>query len=574
MKQKNQTINHKSNFQMFFKSNTLCFVVAVFTMVILSVYNLVVSWLMQVIIDIVAGESTINLRTVVVIAAVTFVIFLIAYYIYRYARPEFFRKAMTQYKEHIFERLMQKNLQALYREDSGKYISALTNDMKSVEDNYLGSIFTIVDLSVGFIGAFILMLWYSPVLTIATIAFSMLPMIVSLPFAEKLAEKEKQVSLENANFVGVVKDVLNGFSVIKGFRAEKQMEKLFSGKNNQLETAKYERKTMEETIDLVSTSAGVIMRMGVFLFGAWIASSNSSITPGIVLVFLQLINFIIAPIEMFPQLLANRKAAKGLMDKMDTALSENRKTSDGVRIHRINTGITTQNLSFSFENDTPIINDLNLEFQTGKKYAIVGGSGSGKTTLLNALLGSFEHYIGNVYYDDKELRTIQTESLFDLVTLVQQNVFVFNDTIKNNITMFQKVDDDVLGAIYEKAGLQEVIKEKGSDYICGENGSALSGGERQRIAIARAMLRGTSVILLDEATSSLDNQTACDITNAILHTENLTGIVVTHRLEENLLCQYDKIYVLQSGRVAESGDFKELMDKKAVFYSLFTAAQV
>jgi ABC-type multidrug transport system fused ATPase/permease subunit len=82
------------------------------------------------------------------------------------------------------------------------------------------------------------------------------------------------------------------------------------------------------------------------------------------------------------------------------------------------------------------------------------------------------------------------------------------------------------------------------------------------------------VILLDEATSSLDNQTACDITNAILHTENLTGIVVTHRLEENLLCQYDKIYVLQSGRVAESGDFKELMDKKAVFYSLFTAAQV
>ena len=171
------------------------------------------------------------------------------------------------------------------------------------------------------------------------------------------------------------------------------------------------------------------------------------------------------------------------------------------------------------------------------------------------------------------MKTISSESLFQVVSLVQQNVFVFNDTIYNNITLYKDFNDEDVQLAMEQAGLSKFIRSHGSDYICGENGNALSGGEKQRISIARALLRKTSVLFMDEATAALDEITANEILSSIFTIKDLTCIVVTHRLDQKILKQYDKVVVLHNGKVEDCDTFENLLKKKGFFHSLFTVSQ-
>ncbi len=563
---------NKLKHQLFLHSK-IWLVVAICSMVILSVYNLVVSWLLQKIIDIAAGNDPTSLIFIALIAIATFVVFMIAYVIYRTARPKFIQTAMAQYKASVFEKILGKKIGALSGENTSKLISALTNDMRSVEDYYLDSILTVVDISVSFIGALVLMLWYSPILTLAAVLLSILPIIVSLPPAKRLAEAEKKVSEGNASYVEIIKDILSDFPVIKSFRAEKEIQERFEVDNSKIESIKYTRRYAEENVNLLSTAASIIMRLGVFIIGAWMAVSGAGITPGIVLVFLQLVTFVISPIERMPVILANRKAAIAIMDKLSDFLSQHEESSGKEISHNMTQSISIRNLSFGYETEKEILHHINLDFLPGKKYAIVGGSGSGKTTLLNLIMQTYDNYEGSILFNGTELRQIHPDSLFQTLSLVQQSVFVFNDTVYNNVTLYKDFPDSDVQSAVIKAGLSQLIASHGKDYICGENGSALSGGEKQRISITRALLRNTSVLLMDEATAALDEITASSIMNSVLAMEDITRIIVTHRLDENVLREYDEIIVLHRGEVAERGTFDSLTDEHGLFYSLFTVSQ-
>jgi ABC-type multidrug transport system fused ATPase/permease subunit len=172
-----------------------------------------------------------------------------------------------------------------------------------------------------------------------------------------------------------------------------------------------------------------------------------------------------------------------------------------------------------------------------------------------------------------DIKNIRPESLYNTVSTIQQNVFVFNASIRDNVTMFQEFPKEEVDRVIEMAGLQELIAEKGEDYLCGENGSGLSGGEKQRISIARALLRNAKMLLIDEATAALDTETSSRIIKAILALKNMTRIVVTHDLDAGTLQKYDSILTLKNGRIVEDGSFDTLMKNKGYFYSLYTVAQ-
>ena len=557
--------------QLYYK-NRINFIVTIILTIAMSSLNLMISWLIQQIMDCTANQDMQAIVRSAWIVIIVVVIYTIANVMYRAIYPKFLQRAMQQYRDYAFSRLTQKSLRSFSKEGTALYVSALTNDCTSIENNYLAATFTIIELLFCFLGALIMMLYYSPVMLVLAVALSFLPVAVSMTAGNRLTEQEKGISEKNERFVSIVNELLSGFPVIKSFRAEAQASRLFSQRNDQAEEAKKNKRRTEQLISLLANDAGIIAQMGIFLAGAWLAISGKGVTAGVVIVFVQLMNYILNPISQVPLLWSNRKAAIALMEKLSDALLENVREEGREKINGFSEKIEVKDLTYGYEPESHVLKDLDVQFDAGKSYAIVGGSGSGKSTLLNLLMGSSSNYQGEICIDGVSIKNIESESLYQLMTSVQQNVFVFNDTIRNNVTMFHEFSDKEVTLALERSGLSELIEKRGEDFVCGENGANLSGGERQRISIARALLRKSPILLVDEATAALDAATARAVSFSILNLVGMTRIVVTHRLEEAILRRYDKILVMKNGTICEQGNFDTLMQQKGQFYSLFQIA--
>lgn len=566
-KKKSREFRHR----LFYK-NKICFIASVIMTIVMSFLNLMISWLIQQIMDSMANQNMQSVVRCAWIAASVVIAYTVANAVHRAVYPRFLQRAMQQYRDYTFSRLTQKSLRSFSKEGTALYVSALTNDCTSIENNYLAATFTLIELLFCFLGALIMMLYYSPVMLVLAVALSFLPVAVSMTAGNRLAEQEKEISKRNEHFVSIVNELLSGFPVIKSFRAETQASRLFSKRNEQAEEAKKNKRRTEQMISLLANDAGIIAQMGIFLAGAWLAISGKGVTAGVVIVFVQLMNYILNPISQVPLLWSNRKAAIALMEKLSDALSENVREEGREKLNGFSEKIEVKDLTYGYEPESPVLKDLDVQFDAGKSYAIVGGSGSGKSTLLNLLMGSSSNYQGEICIDGVSIKNIESESLYQLMTSVQQNVFVFNDTIRNNVTMFHEFPDKEVILALERSGLSEFIEKRGEDFVCGENGANLSGGERQRISIARALLRKSPILLVDEATAALDAATARAVSFSILNLVGMTRIVVTHRLEEAILRRYDKILVMKNGTICEQGNFDTLMQQKGQFYSLFQIA--
>ena len=549
------------------------FLISMISMVILSAYNLIISWLLQKIIDLAAGIDKTPFYQLALVSLLSFLVFIVFYFIFRYAHPKFLQTLSTSYKDLLFAKILRNNSRMVSEIGSGKFLSKLSNDLKSIEENYFDFYITLIDIGISFIGAIVLMLWYSPVLTMVAIALSILPLLASIPASKEITKTEKNLSKENADFMEFMRDTLSGYFVIKSFHAESELEGRFHEENVKIEKAKFLRRFAEENINLLSTAASVVMRLGVFLFGAWLSLSNRHITPGIVLAFLQLLTFVITPIEKIPSLFANRKAARSLIAQTEELFYEKDDEQEKIEINTLRSAIEVQNLSFSYENTEKALQAISLTIHAGKKYAIVGASGSGKSTLFKLLTKYSNEYDGNILFDGIDLRNITYSSLSEIISEVQQNVFVFHDSIYNNICLYKKISEEKFDYVIQKSGLSSLIQQKGKNFSCGANGSKLSGGEKQRISIARALLRNASVLFMDEASSALDEKTADEIMNSILDMPDITSLVITHRLNSTLLKKYDGIFVLHHGKIVEFGAFDELMKNKGLLYSLILLSQ-
>lgn len=556
----------------FYKGNVGRLVAALLAIMAVAATNLLISYLLQVLIDAATGgqfslEQTAGLCLLTVVLCAAF--FALCYH----ARPRFLAKAMGQYKVYVFERLSRKGIAAFAKEDTSQYTSALSNDAAVIEKDYLANIFNLVVESVQFVGALGMMLWYSPLLTAIAIGLALLPVLASLMAGSRVAGAEKRLSQKNEAYMSTLRDGLEGFPVVKSFRAEKAMCAQFAQRVQEASQAKEGGEKARLFVQALGTVSGVIAQLGVFLAGGWLIAEGYGISGGVLVAFVNLMSFLISPIGTVPECLAQRRAATALIDKLANMLDSGVRETGKELLQSIEREIEVRNLSFSYDGENEVLHNINVTLRAGGSYAIVGGSGCGKTTFLTLLMAGYEQYTGQILLDGQELRDVTSESLYDNVSMVQQNVFIFNASIRDNITMFSDFPREEVDHAIRLSGLAPLIAQKGEDYLCGENGSGLSGGERQRISIARCLLKKSQVLLADEATASLDAQTACQVTDAILNLEGLTRVVVTHGLEEKLLTRYDEILAMRSGQIVERGTFRDLMEQKGYFYSLFTVSQ-
>lgn len=558
----------------FFYKNIPNFCLAVFAALAAGSLNLILSWIIQQLMDTAAGKSgALSFRTLLLISA-GFVLLCAGLSLLNYAsQPRFLERAMRQYKDFAFKKLIGKSISSFRDESAAGYLSALTNDAASIETNYLAQMLAMITKAVTFVGALLLMCRYSLLMTAIAAGLTVLPLIASLLTGNRLQAVESRVSERNGEFTAALSDCLAGFTVVKNFKAEREIFRLFAQSNKALEHEKFTGRRIKTLVGMIGAVTGIFAQLGVFIAGVYLSMKDGSMTPGAVVLFVNLMNFIISPIAELPGLLACRKAALGLVDKLAAALERSSSREGSETLNKLEHGIRLENVSFAYEPGKTVLHGINAEFEAGRAYALVGGSGSGKSTLLNLLMAAETNYSGHILADGIELSDISTESLYGTMAAIQQNVFVFNASIKDNVSMFRDFPKTEMDEAIARAHLGALIRERGEDYLCGENGSGLSGGEKQRISIARSLLKKSSVLLADEVTAALDAQTAHRVSSDILDLQGITRIVVTHTLEESLLRRYDKIFVLRGGRIEEAGSFADLMANKGYFYALFTVAQ-
>ena len=551
------------------KGNTFNFIFLTFAALLETAIMMCLSIMLEKVVAVATAKDLDGLYKQGLVFLIMLAVSTVAYILLMKIKPTFKKRALSQYKNNAYEHILSKNIADFNKSTTSTYVSVFTNDVKVIEENYVLAPFSILTQITLFISAVVIMLLYSPALTGVAIGLSLIPMVVMLLVGGKLGAHETNISNQNESFMHFLKDNLVGFSTIKVFKSEGKIREIFKSRNGVLETAKAKKEATLVLLEFLQTATSILAQFGVFFVGAYIAITTGAIQASVLILFVQLMNSVMNPLIQVPTLISKRNSCKPLFKKLDEIIkTEECGEKETVKFEN---SIKVTNLEFAYE-DNNILNGIDFEFKKGKSYALVGASGSGKTTLLNLLAGRYQEYNGEINYDGKELKTLSIDSLFEKMAYVEQNVFVFDDSIVNNVTMYSNVDEDALARALEKAGLQALIEEKGVDYKCGENGSNLSGGEKQRISIARALIKNAELLFMDEATSALDSETSSNVMHSVLDIEHLSKIVITHKLEEKILKRFDEIIVLKNGKVYENGSFDELMNKNGLFRSLYELA--
>lgn len=556
----------------FYKGNILNFSMTILTIILNAGMSIAMAFMLKYFIESVEKLSIeLTKRGLIITALYMLTYAIIAVHMRKY-KNRYLRKALSQYKDCVFSKVLNKSIAEFRGGSSSRLISAFSNDLNSIETHYLLGTLDLILMGLTFVAAAIAMIAMNWKLGLCVTIVCIMSTLFSLKYGENLIQKESETSDQNKSFVAQVKDLLDGFIIIKSFKAEKEALEIFKQRNVELESTKQSRRVTSDTINIYSNVSSIIVFTTIFTVGFHLAFTGD-MTIGTVMAFIQLGNYLVAPVRDVAPLISNRRAAVALIDRIEREVEEKEPEVDmGIHISDFKESIVFKDVSFGYGDNNMALDGFSYTFEKGKNYAVVGSSGSGKSTILKLILGYYKNYHGEITMDGIPLRDINLDSLYDQISIIQQDVFLFDSSIENNITMFRSFDESKLNSAIERAGLLELIKDKGRDYSCGEGGKNLSGGEKQRISIARSLIRDTPILLMDEATSGLDNETAINVENAVLDIQGMTRIIVTHRFNESTMKRYDSILVMNKGKLVEHGTFDKLMEDKGYFYSLYTVS--
>lgn len=485
------------------------------------------------------------------------------------------RKTLVYLKNDIFRSILKKDMRSFGEQNSAKYISVLTNDINMIEQDYISNIFNLINYGVAFIIAFVSVLSINIFMTTVIFAVGIATFILPQLFGNKLSKKKADYSGELEVLTAKTKDLLSGFEVIKNFNIYDKAKEVYKESNEAAEAKKQKFSIFSGIVDSFAGLMGTFMFVVPIVFGGYFVMKGS-ITLGTLIALIQLMNNLANPLSSSIQIINKIKSLKSISKKIENIINDEVTSfEETLSFPSFNNAIEFRNVSFSYDGGKNTIEDVSITFEKGKKYALVGASGSGKSTILKLLLRYYDNYSGDIIIDGIDLRKINVDDIYKNLSVIQQNVFMFDGSIKDNIGLYGDYSSEQILKAAEGAGLSKLIKslDKGIDEEIGENGGKLSGGEKQRIAIARALIKNSSILLLDEGTSALDNETAYNIEKSILSLKDITSIVVTHKLMGEVLKKYDEIIVVKDGKIIEKGSFNELLQNKHYFYSLYTLTE-
>ena len=485
---------------------------------------------------------------------------------YRCMKTWILTDARYSLKRDIFAALMNRSVADFDAGSSAEYMNELSNNLNQFENVYWSNHLHLFECLMSFIAAAAICISLQPLLLVLMLFLALLSMGVTRLTTSPL-EKSMESFAESAKaYTGEIRDDFAGFRLIRSYGILPLILRKHDNKNRAMETANRQNINCRMVCAYAGNFVGLLSTVLVMAMASYF-SLKGMFSAGMVIAFGHLIGQIISPIESMPSIVANFRASRPLEKRFRHLLGENitsrnlliqtlsTKDADIPKANGFREEIILDKLSFRYETlSREVLRNLSFRFRTGKHYAVIGKSGCGKSTLLSLLLGHYPNYSGSIRYDGVELRELTREYLGNTVAYVSQDTFLFQDTIQNNITLYhEEYTPQEIEAVLEQAGLKGLVDSlpEGLSAMVEENGKNFSGGEKQRFSLARALLRKSRVLLLDEFTANLDKETAEKIEAQVMGLKDCLIITVTHRLTPDMHSRYDGILDLtQTGNGA------------------------
>ena len=546
------------------------FLCRIITISLVALASICFDFLMGFIIDIFASGDSSKFLVITIVSISLIIIMFLTEYIDGIVMSSYIKNTVNYLRTDIFSKIINKDIKDFSLDNSGKYISILYNDIKIIEDSFFNNLFQVISCFISFIISLVVLFSISPSIVIFISIFGVLGFVIPNALSKKLVVQKSEYSQNLEEVTSITKDLFSGFEVIKGFNISNKINEIFKTASTNVEDSKKKYSILEAIIRGFSLTFSVTIYLGVLLLGGYLMYKES-ITVGTAIIIIQLSTHIVGPVKLSISLINQIRSVTLIADKIENILEDTNAYFEDTKLDSFSNSISIKNLDFSYSEERKALDNINLTFEKNKKYVIVGESGSGKSTLIKLIMRYYNDYSGNISIDNHDLKSIYSADLYKNMSMIQQNVFMFDDSIKENIRLYSTHDDNEILDSCKRAGLSKLIERlpEGINSLVGENGNKLSGGEKQRIAIARALINDTQILILDESTSALDNETAYNLEKSLLNLDDLTLITVTHKLIKNILVDYDEIIVMKNGKIIEKGHFDKLINLKGYFYSLY-----
>lgn len=472
----------------------------------------------------------------------------------------------------LYSHIQKLNFKYFDNQKSGKLIGRLTNDLMDIgeaahhgpEDVFL-SIMTLI-------GAFVIMLTIDVKLALITFCVVPIVFILAIFFSQKMSRAFKNLFTNVSRFNELIADNVGGIRLVQAFTNEKHEQTKFRNINDNFRATKlkaYNYMSWNITISHIAQNLTLII---VLVVGSYFVL-NGDLSYGGIVAFIMITNVLFKPlqqinmiIELFPKAIAGFKNFSEIL----SITPEIQDAPDAIQMPSDPKTIQYKDVTFGY-GETPILKKLNLDIQHGEKIALVGPSGSGKTTISSLLPRFYEVDDGDILINGQSIKSIQLASLRTEIGVVQQDVFLFSGTLRDNIVYGHlEADETAIWDAVRNAQLETFIEDLpfGLDTLVGERGTKLSGGQKQRISIARMFLKDPSIIILDEATSALDIETENKIQLAFKKlSENRTSLIIAHRL--STIKDVDRIIFIKDGEILEEGSHEILMQQDGHYKQLY-----
>ncbi|HEU18777.1 MAG TPA: lipid A export permease/ATP-binding protein MsbA [Deltaproteobacteria bacterium] len=482
------------------------------------------------------------------------------------------QRAVTDLRSELYNHIQKQPLSFFTVNPTGELMSRITNDVRMIQSAVSEAIVSLFKDSFTLIGL-VFVIFYRD-WKLAIIAALVFPLTVYpiTKFGRKMRKIATKTQVRMGSLSSLLQETITGTRIVKAFGMEDYEGKRFSKENESLFRLYMKSVSIKALSSPIMEFLGGLGIAAIVFYGGYQVINGTS-TPGTFFSFLTALIMLYEPVKRLTNvnntIQQGIAAAERVFDIIDR-VPEIRNSENARELPRIRDKIEIRNVSFRYDNDF-VLKDINLQIKSNEVIAFVGMSGGGKTTLVNLIPRFYDVTQGHIFIDDHDIKDVTIESLRAQIAIVTQQTILFNDTIKNNIAYgdIRKTEEDIIRAA-KSANAHRFIMNlpKGYDSVIGEQGTRLSGGERQRISIARALLKDAPILILDEATSSLDTESEKEVQEAL---ENLmmgrTTLVIAHRL--STIANADRIVVLVNGEIVEEGTHDSLLKRQGEYFKLY-----